>query len=124
MAWCLVIHPPPICSPRPCPPPPTCLPTTQRAGNCLLSYNNRPATEVIPLLSPVIVPSARVLGPIINQIAASPIRTTVEVRHASRDSSNIGLHDGTCRVVHRITEVSDRALTKFQPAISGAAVCA
>ncbi len=75
-------------NPTPCPPPPTSPPLTQRAGNCLLSYNNRPATDVIPLLSPVIVPSARILGPVINQIAASPIRTTVEVRHASRDSSS------------------------------------
>eukprot|EP00198_Chlamydomonas_reinhardtii_P010995 XP_001700332.1 predicted protein [Chlamydomonas reinhardtii] len=50
----------------------------QRAGNVLMCYNNRPAADTIPLLSPLIVPSARVLGPIINQIAASPVRTTVE----------------------------------------------
>ncbi|KAG2422465.1 hypothetical protein HXX76_015989 [Chlamydomonas incerta] len=50
----------------------------QRAGNVLMAYNNRPAADTIPLLSPLIVPSARVLGPIINQIAASPVRTTVE----------------------------------------------
>ncbi|GLC38392.1 hypothetical protein PLESTB_001582700 [Pleodorina starrii] len=50
----------------------------QRSGNVLMSYNNRPASDVIPLLSPLIVPSARVLGPLINQVAASPIRSTVE----------------------------------------------
>lgn len=52
----------------------------QRAGNVIMSYNNRPATDVIPFLSPIIVPSARVLGPLLNQIAASPMRSTVEVR--------------------------------------------
>ncbi|GIL57885.1 hypothetical protein Vafri_13100 [Volvox africanus] len=50
----------------------------QRSGNVLMSYNNRPASDVIPLLSPLIVPSARVMGPLINQLAASPIRSTVE----------------------------------------------
>ncbi|KAG2486357.1 hypothetical protein HYH03_014938 [Edaphochlamys debaryana] len=50
----------------------------QRSGNVLLSYNNRPASDVIPLLSPLIVPSARVLGPLLNQLAASPLRTSVE----------------------------------------------
>lgn len=52
---------------------------TQRAGNVLMSYNNRPATDVIPFLSPLIAPSARVLGPALNAIAATPIRGTVEV---------------------------------------------
>ncbi|KXZ42420.1 hypothetical protein GPECTOR_149g30 [Gonium pectorale] len=50
----------------------------QRSGNVLLSFNNRPASDVIPLLSPLIVPSARLLGPLINQLAASPLRSTVE----------------------------------------------
>ncbi|GIL78290.1 hypothetical protein Vretimale_7640 [Volvox reticuliferus] len=50
----------------------------QRSGNVLMSYNNRPASDVIPLLSPLIVPSARVMGPLINQLAASPLRSTVE----------------------------------------------
>ncbi|GLI63271.1 hypothetical protein VaNZ11_006176 [Volvox africanus] len=50
----------------------------QRSGNVLMSYNNRPASDVIPLLSPLIVPSARVVGPLVNQLAASPLRSTVE----------------------------------------------
>ncbi|EFJ43624.1 hypothetical protein VOLCADRAFT_106736 [Volvox carteri f. nagariensis] len=50
----------------------------QRSGNVLMSYNNRPASDVIPLLTPLIVPSARVIGPLVNQLAASPIRSTVE----------------------------------------------
>lgn len=48
-----------------------------------MSYNNRPAIDVIPFLSPLIAPGARVLGPVLNAIAATPIRGTVEVRLAS-----------------------------------------
>jgi len=50
----------------------------KRSGNAFLSYNNRNAADVIPLLAPVIAPSARTLGPLLNQIAASPVRSTVE----------------------------------------------
>lgn len=50
----------------------------QRAGNVVMSFNNRPATDVVPFLSPLIAPSARMLGPLLNQISASPIRPTVE----------------------------------------------
>jgi hypothetical protein len=50
----------------------------QRAGNALMSFNNRPATDSIPLLSPFIAPSARALGPILSQLATSPLRSGVE----------------------------------------------
>jgi hypothetical protein len=33
-----------------------------------MSYNNRPAADVIPLLTPLVLPSARVLGPLVNQV--------------------------------------------------------
>lgn len=49
-----------------------------RAGNALLSFNNRPATDSIPVLSPFIAPSARALGPILSQLATSPLRSGVE----------------------------------------------
>jgi len=49
-----------------------------RAGNCLLSFNNRPATDAIPVLSPVIAPYTRALRPILNQLATSPLRSGVE----------------------------------------------
>lgn len=51
----------------------------QRAGNALMSFNNKPATDSIPFLSPFIAPSARMLGPILSTIAQSPIRSTVEM---------------------------------------------
>lgn len=57
-------------------PPPLPL---QRSGNAFLSYNNRNAATVMPLLAPVIAPSARMLGPLLNQIVSSPVRSTVEV---------------------------------------------
>jgi Protein of unknown function (DUF1350) len=43
---------------------------TPRPGNVLLSYNNKPATDRIPFLSPLMAPSARVLGPILSQACA------------------------------------------------------
>ncbi|KAI7841224.1 hypothetical protein COHA_005188 [Chlorella ohadii] len=48
------------------------------AGNVLMSYNNRPATDSIPLLSPLIAPNLRALGPILSQLATSPLRSGVE----------------------------------------------
>ncbi|PSC76402.1 plant MCA23-20 [Micractinium conductrix] len=48
------------------------------AGNVLMSYNNRPATDSIPLLSPLIAPNIRALGPILSQLATSPLRSGVE----------------------------------------------
>lgn len=39
-----------------------------------MSYNNRPATDAIPFLSPVLAPSARAVGPLLEQLATSPIR--------------------------------------------------
>ena len=55
-------------------------PSLQRAGNAFLAFNNHGAMGMIPFLSPLIAPSARLLGPILTQIAASPVRSTVEVR--------------------------------------------
>jgi hypothetical protein len=43
-----------------------------------MSFNNRPATDSIPFLSPFIAPSARALGPILSQLATSPLRSGVE----------------------------------------------
>lgn len=50
----------------------------QRSGNIYMGYNNRSAADVVPLMAPLIAPSARVLGPILSSIAASPVRSTVE----------------------------------------------
>lgn len=44
----------------------------QRAGNVLMSFNNKEASKAIPLFSPVIVPMAQNLGPVIRQLMASP----------------------------------------------------
>ncbi|CAD7703235.1 unnamed protein product [Ostreobium quekettii] len=50
----------------------------ERAGNVLMSFNNKPATEVIPLLAQL-GPSSRLLGPITSQLASSPLRPTAEM---------------------------------------------
>lgn len=49
-----------------------------RDGNILMSFNNKPATDSIPFLSPLIAPSARALGPLLSQLATSPLRAGVE----------------------------------------------
>lgn len=52
----------------------------QRAGNALMAFNNRPATDTIPLLSPFIAPSARALAPLLSQLATpGPLRATAEL---------------------------------------------
>ena len=43
-----------------------------------VGFNNKPATDSIPFLSPFIAPSARALGPILSQLATSPLRSGVE----------------------------------------------
>jgi len=44
-----------------------------------MSWNNRPATDTIPFLSPFLAPSARALGPLLTQLATpGPLRATVE----------------------------------------------
>ena len=42
-------------------------------GNALLSFNNRPAHDVIPFLAPLVAPGARAVGPFLSQAAANPI---------------------------------------------------
>lgn len=79
-------------------PPPQ---SPQRAGNALMSFNIRPATDVIPFLSPLIAPSARLLGPLLAQLAASPLRPSVE---AATDAIKVREWEGWgargfCRVV-------------------------
>lgn len=50
----------------------------KREGNVLMSFNNRPATDSIPFLSPFLAPSARAVGPLLEQLATSPFRAGIE----------------------------------------------
>ncbi|KAL8113991.1 hypothetical protein AgCh_021050 [Apium graveolens] len=43
----------------------------QRNGNVLMAFNNKEASMAIPLFSPVIVPMAQNIGPLLSQIASS-----------------------------------------------------
>lgn len=44
-----------------------------------MAFNNRPATDTIPFLSPFLAPSARALGPLLQQLASpGPLRATAE----------------------------------------------
>ncbi|KAL0918816.1 hypothetical protein M5K25_010856 [Dendrobium thyrsiflorum] len=52
----------------------------QRNGNVLLAFNNKEASLAIPLFSPVIVPMAQSLGPLLTQLTSSPsIRRGAEI---------------------------------------------
>lgn len=69
--------------------PTSCLPAClllllllQREGNVLMSFNNRPATDSIPFLSPFLAPSARAVGPLLEQLATSPFRYASFGMHA------------------------------------------
>ncbi|GJP36596.1 hypothetical protein CLOM_g21085, partial [Closterium sp. NIES-68] len=44
----------------------------ERAGNIFLSFNNKEASASIPLFSPVIMPMAQSLGPILTQLLNNP----------------------------------------------------
>ncbi|KAG8649479.1 uncharacterized protein LOC110621745 [Manihot esculenta] len=44
----------------------------QRNGNILMAFNNKEASSAIPLFSPVVVPMAQSIGPLLSQIASSP----------------------------------------------------
>ena len=61
------------------PPCPSAVLQVPSAGSVLMSFNNNPATDSIPLLSPFIAPSLRSLGPLLSQLATSPLRSNVEM---------------------------------------------
>lgn len=44
----------------------------QRNGNILMAFNNKDASLAIPLFSPVLVPVAQSIGPLLSEIASSP----------------------------------------------------
>ncbi|KAE9597939.1 hypothetical protein Lal_00029585 [Lupinus albus] len=44
----------------------------QRSGNVFMAFNNKEASSAIPLFSPVIVPMAQSIGPILSDILSSP----------------------------------------------------
>uniref|UniRef100_A0A0D6R4U2 DUF1350 domain-containing protein n=1 Tax=Araucaria cunninghamii TaxID=56994 RepID=A0A0D6R4U2_ARACU len=52
----------------------------QRTGNVFMSFNNKEASLAIPLFSPVIVPMAQSIGPILSQLtSSSTIRRGAEI---------------------------------------------
>lgn len=44
----------------------------QRGGNILMAFNNREASIAVPLFSPVILPMAQSVGPLLSEIISSP----------------------------------------------------
>lgn len=54
--------------------------STSRAGNILMSFNNKPATDAIPFFSPFIAPGARALGPFLAQVRLSPLQPLILLR--------------------------------------------
>ncbi|KAK7262729.1 hypothetical protein RJT34_30309 [Clitoria ternatea] len=44
----------------------------QRSGNVLMAFNNKEASSAVPLFSPVLVPMAQTIGPLLSDIFSSP----------------------------------------------------
>ncbi|CAL0313216.1 unnamed protein product [Lupinus luteus] len=52
----------------------------QRSGNVFMAFNNKEASSAVPLFSPVIVPMAQSIGPILSDILSSPtLRAGAEI---------------------------------------------
>ena len=47
---------------------------SDRAANVLISFNNKPATDAVPLFTPVVAPGLQNLSPLIASVADSPFR--------------------------------------------------
>ncbi|XP_058092734.1 uncharacterized protein LOC131239185 isoform X1 [Magnolia sinica] len=61
----------------------------QRSGNVLMAFNNKEASEAIPLFSPVIVPMAQGFGPLLSQLTSSPtIRLGAEMAMKQLENLN------------------------------------
>jgi hypothetical protein len=45
-----------------------------RAANVMVSFNNKPATDAVPLFAPVVAPGLQSLSPVISGIVDSPLR--------------------------------------------------
>lgn len=70
---------PPVAVPPPLSPPRRAADNVARAGNALLSFNNKPATDAIPLFAPVVSPLAQGLNPLLSQWPSSPLRGGVDL---------------------------------------------
>lgn len=77
-----------------------------RAGNALMAYNNRSATESIPFLSPLIAPTARSLGPVLAQLASNGgLRSTVESAAEAVKGMSPGLVRQVMPLIDQLTPV-------------------
>ena len=56
--------------------------STSRAGNVLMSFNNKPATDAIPFFTPFIAPGARALGPFLAQVHQQSINSCWHARRS------------------------------------------
>lgn len=71
-----------------------------------MAFNNRPATDTIPLLSPLLAPSARALGPLLAQLAApGPLRATAESALDALKGLSPGLVRQVLPLVEQLTPI-------------------
>lgn len=62
----------------------------QRNGNILMAFNNKEASQAVPLFSPVIVPMAQSFGPILSQLTSSPTIRFGQAEAAIKQLENLG----------------------------------
>ena len=53
-----------------------------REANVMLSFNNKPATDAVPLFAPIVAPGLQGLSPIISGLAGSPLRAPLRSAEA------------------------------------------
>ncbi|KAL6779007.1 CPLD20 [Auxenochlorella protothecoides x Auxenochlorella symbiontica] len=84
----------------------------QPAGNILMSFNNKPVTDAIPLFSSYIAPGSQFIGPLLSQLAASPLRSSLEGFLASLKSQSPD-------VVRQLTPVIEQLLPIYTDIAKG-----
>lgn len=53
-----------------------------REANVMISFNNKPATDAVPLFAPIVAPGLQGLSPIISGLAGSPLRAPLRSAEA------------------------------------------
>jgi hypothetical protein len=85
-----------------------------RAANVLISFNNKPATDAVPLFTPVVAPGLQNLSPLIASVADSPFRAPLRGAEAQ-------LRAQAPAAVRELLPVLDQIEPVFREVADGAA---
>ena len=85
-----------------------------REANVMISFNNKPATDAVPLFAPIVAPGLQGLSPIISGLAGSPLRAPLR-------SAEAQLRDLSPPVVRELMPVIDQLEPVLLEVVNGAA---